>query len=108
VLAAPAPLARGVSTYFVADAMPVSTPELTRAIAVALGVTQRLVPIPLSLLHFAGACLGAGATIDRLTGSLVVDTHAFRTAFAWEPPRSLAKELADLVRARRATVAAPL
>jgi hypothetical protein len=74
-----------------------------------LPVTERLVPIPLSLLHLAGACLGAAATIDRLTGSLVVDTHAFRAAFAWEPPHSLAEELADLGSgARRATVTAPL
>jgi UDP-glucose 4-epimerase len=33
VLAAPPPAARGVSTYFVADAVPVSTSELIRAIA---------------------------------------------------------------------------
>jgi nucleoside-diphosphate-sugar epimerase len=102
VLAGPPPAPRHVSTYLLADATPVSTPELIRAIAAALKVRARLVPFPAAALHFAGACLAGAADIDRLTGSLVVDTHAFRTAFGWAPPRSLAAELSDMVQARSA------
>ena len=103
-----APAPRTVATYFVADERPVATPELVRAIAAALGVTARLVPIPPVLLHFACACIGKAAAGDRLTGSLVVDSGAFREAFGWQPPRSMAEELADMVRARGQVPAPPL
>ncbi len=99
--AGPAPAPRTVAVYFVADQEPVSTPELARAIADALDVRARLVPVPLFALRVAGACLGESDAIDRLCGSLVVDTSAFRAAFAWQPPRSMAEELADMARAAR-------
>jgi nucleoside-diphosphate-sugar epimerase len=104
----PPPAPGTVATYFLADAVPVATPELVRAIATALGVTARLVPIPSPLLHLACASVGRTAACDRLTGSLVVDTGAFREAFGWQPPRSLEEELADMVRARREVPAPPL
>ena len=46
---------------------------------------------------------GRSAAIDRLTGSLEVDTRAFRTRFGWTPPCTLAQGLAAAVGA-----AAPL
>ena len=88
--------ARGRNTrYLLADAQPVSTPELVRAIAYALGVAPRLFAVPPSLLRFVGACAGRAAAVERLVGSLEVDTSAFRGRFAWTPPRTLAEELAD-------------
>jgi nucleoside-diphosphate-sugar epimerase len=108
VLGHPAPAPGTAVTYLVADASPVSTPELVRAIAAALGVAPRLVSIPPSLLRLASACVGKAAAFERLAGSLVVDTTAFRTRFGWQPPRSLAEELADMARARRVSEAPPL
>ena len=108
LLGHPAPASGTVATYFLADAFPVATPELVRAIAAALGVAPRLVPIPPPLLHFVCACAGKAAAIDRLAGSLVVDASAFRAAFGWQPPRSMADELADMVRARYEAPAPPL
>jgi len=104
----PAPAPRTVSTYFLADARPVSTPELVRAIAVALGTTPRLVQVPPPLLDLACAWVGKAAAMRRLTGSLVVDCGAFHSAFGWQPPRAMAEELADMVRARRERMAPPL
>jgi len=100
LLGAPAPAPRTVATYFVADAVPISTPEFARAIATALGVTARLLPVPPPLLQMACACVGKASAFERLAGSLVVDASAFRAAFGWQPPRSLAEELADMARAR--------
>lgn len=108
VLGHPAPAPGTAVTYLVADASPVSTPELVRAVAAALGVAPRLLSIPPSLLRLAGACVGKAAAFERLAGSLEVDATAFRTAFCWQPPRSLAEELADMARGRRAPAAAPL
>ena len=104
VLGHPAPAPRTATTYFVADPVPVSTPDLARAIAVATGATPRLVPIPVSVLRLACACVGKAAACDRLTGSLVVDSSAFCAAFGWRAPRSLADEIADMVRDRRIAV----
>lgn len=108
VLTHAAPNAGTVATWFVADAEPVSTPQLVREIATALAVAPRLVPIPPSLLHFFAACLGRAPAADRLTESLVVETGAFRGAYVWQPPRTMAEELADMARARHTTVASPL
>jgi nucleoside-diphosphate-sugar epimerase len=100
VLARP-PHARHAATYFLADAQPVSTPQLIRAIGTALGVRPRLMPVAPSLIHFVAAFTGRAAAVDRLTRSLVVDTSAFRAAFGCAPPRSLADELGAMVRALR-------
>lgn len=100
LLGAPPPASRSATIFFLADTAPVSSPGLVRAIAAALGVKPHLVPVPREVLHFVGACVGKAGTVDRLTDSLVVDAAAFRVAFGWQPPRSLAEELADMVRAR--------
>jgi UDP-glucose 4-epimerase len=108
VLEHPAP-ARGTAvTYLLADALPVATPRLVRAIASALGVAPRLLRVPPSLLRAASACVGKAAAFERLAGSLVVDTAAFRARFGWQPPRSLDEELADMARGRRMPAAPPL
>ena len=53
-----APQAAG-KTYFVSDGEPVSTPELVRAIARALGKPARLLPFPPRLLDLdSGRCGG--------------------------------------------------
>lgn len=108
VLSHPAPVAGTVATWFVADAAPVSTAQLARAIAVALDVSAHLVPVPPALLQFVCACVGRAPAADRLVGSLVVDGSAFREAHAWQPPRSMAEELADMARARRTAPSSPL
>ena len=108
VLGHPAPAPRTVATYFVADDRPVATPELVRAIAAALGVRPPLVAVPTRLLRFACACVGKAAAIDRLSGSLVVDSGAFQAAFGWQPPHTMAEELADMARERRDLPAPPL
>lgn len=91
--------ARGCLTaYLLADAQPVSTPDLVRALAAALRVAPRIVPFPVSLLRAGARLPGAAPRIARLVDSLEVDTTAFRTRFAWTPPLSLAAGLAAAVR----------
>jgi len=108
VLAAPAPAPRTATTYLLSDNRPVSTPELARALAAALGTRVRLVPLPLPMLRVACACAGKSAAFERLASSLVVDASAFRTAFGWTPPRAAAEEWADMARAWREAQARPL
>lgn len=86
-----------LTPYLVADAAPVSTPELVRALAAALGVAPRIVPFPMPLLRAAARLPGIGERVSRLVDSLEVDTAAFRMRFAWTPPVPLAAGLAAAV-----------
>jgi len=82
-----APQAAG-KTYFVADGPPVSTPQLVRALAQALGRPARLFPLPSRLLELAASLMGRGDSVRRLTGSLEVDDSAIRSELDWRPPFS--------------------
>ncbi len=59
--------------------MPVSTPELVRALARALGKPARLLPFPPRLLDLV-------PPLRRLTRSLEVDDSAIRRELGWRPP----------------------
>ena len=80
-------------TYLVSDGSDLSTPELIRAIAAALGVAPRLVPVPEFLLRNVLSILGRGELIDRLLGSLRVDSSLVRRELGWTPPFSVAEGL---------------
>lgn len=75
-------------TYLVADGAPVSTAELIRGIARALGRPARLLPVPEAALRLAGRLLGRADAIERLLGSLAVDDVRIRRELDWQPPYS--------------------
>ena len=74
-----------VGTYFAADADSVSTPQLVEAIARALGGHPRLVGCPPGALRVMAKIAGRERAVDRLTGSLEVDTRPFEAATGWQP-----------------------
>lgn len=82
--------------HLLADADSVSTPDLVRAIAHALGVESRLRAVPVPLLRIGGALTGRAALVERLTGSLEIDSTSFARATAWRP-RPFAIDAAMLV-----------
>lgn len=92
------PAAAG-QTFLVDDGQPVSTPELVRAVAHAMGRPARLLPVPIGLLEFGGALLGRRAAVARLTGSLWLDSSLIRTRLGWTPPYSMAAGLEATVTA---------
>jgi UDP-4-keto-D-QuiNAc 4-reductase len=67
------------------DAEDLSTPELLRRVAAALGTRARLLPIPPGLLQFFAALVGRKAVADRLCGSLQLDTATTRRLLGWTP-----------------------
>lgn len=87
-------------TFLLDDGQPVSTPELVRAVAHAMGRPARLLTIPVAVLKFSGTLLGKRAAVDRLTGSLWLNSSLIRTRLGWTPPYSMETGLA-------ATVAVP-
>lgn len=75
-------------TFLVSDGIDWSTPDLIRAIAKTLGVSQRLFPFPLPLLYFMGRLSGQNDIINRLCQSLVVDISKSRDYLSWKPLQS--------------------
>jgi UDP-glucose 4-epimerase len=92
------PAAAG-QTFLLDDGEPVSTPELIRALARAMGRPARLLAVPVSALEFAGMLLGRRAAVARLMGSLWVDGSAIRSRLGWTPLFSMEAGLAATVRA---------
>ena len=71
-------------TYFVSDGVDLSTPELIGRIAAAMGKPARLFYSPPFLLKTVGAFLGKSDQIDRLTGSLTVDSGKIQRELGWK------------------------
>jgi nucleoside-diphosphate-sugar epimerase len=82
-----APAAKG-QTYLLSDGEDISTPELIERIALLFGHPPRLWPVPVWLLRGLGRLSGRSAAIDRLSGSLVVDSGKIRKDLDWRPPVS--------------------
>ncbi len=96
--------------HLVADAQPVSTAALVRAMADALGRPARLFPVPAAALTLAAMALGRGGDARRLLGSLTVDTAKIERELGWHPPHDLADGLAATAawyRGNRADPTAP-
>jgi len=80
-------------TYFVSDGEDVSTPDLIRRMATALGCPARLFPVSASLLRLAGTLIGKRPAVNRLLGSLTVDSSAIRRELGWRPPFTMEEGL---------------
>lgn len=91
------PTAAG-KTYLVSDGEDVSTPELIGRTAAALGVPARLFPVPVSLMRLAGKLTGKSGAVNRLTGSLTVDSSKIRRELGWMPPFTMGEGLAETAR----------
>lgn len=75
------------------DGEDVSTPELLRRVAAALGTRARLLPVPPVLLQSAAALVGKRAVASRLCGSLQLDLAKTRRLLGWTPKVGLDEAL---------------
>lgn len=80
-------------TYLVSDSEPVSTPNLIREIAAALGKTAHLWPFPLSLMRSIAKLIGKSIIVDRLVESLEIDCSKIKNELGWTPPYTLQEAL---------------
>jgi nucleoside-diphosphate-sugar epimerase len=76
-------------TYLVSDGQDVSTPDLLRKLSSAIGKPAKLLPCSPVLMHIAGRLIRKSDQIDRLLGSLQVDSSKIRRELAWQPPFTL-------------------
>ncbi|MCP1497989.1 UDP-glucose 4-epimerase [Pseudomonas migulae] len=72
--------------FLVSDDEDLSTSELLRRMARALGRPARLLPLPMWLLSGTAQLLGRKALSQRLCGSLQVDIEKTKTLLNWTPP----------------------
>lgn len=97
--------AAGQGTYYVSDATDLSTPQLVRHIAGALGVRPRLVPVPVAIMRGAGAVGGllsrilpvhfTSDAIAALVGSLFVDTSLLSRQTGFRAPMTVEEGMAQ-------------
>jgi nucleoside-diphosphate-sugar epimerase len=75
--------------FLAGDGEDVSTADLVRRIARAMGAPARLYPVPTPVLRAIGTLLGRQDQIRRLCGSLQVDSSKARTMLGWQPSHSI-------------------
>lgn len=90
------PAAAG-QTFLVSDGEDVSTTELLRRTAQAMGKKALLLPVPASVLELGAILLGKRAVAQRLCGSLQVDIAKTRHLLGWTPPLTLDQGLKKTV-----------
>jgi nucleoside-diphosphate-sugar epimerase len=73
-------------TFLVSDAQDLSTTQLLKQVALAIGKKPHLLPVPSWLLRMCASMLGKGNFAQRLCGSLQVDINHTCERLHWTPP----------------------
>lgn len=87
-------------TFLAGDGEDVSSPELVRLMAAAMGRRAVLLPVPVGMMRLGLGLLGRAAVLDRLAGWLQVDDRPTRERLGWSPPLSLEAGLAAMAGGR--------
>jgi len=80
-------------TFVVSDGDDISSPELVRRIATALGKKPQIFSVPESFMRLAGRLTGKSAHVQRLCSSLRIDASNVRKTLDWQPPCTMDQEL---------------
>jgi UDP-glucose 4-epimerase len=89
--------------FHVADGEDPTVAGLARSLGNHLQKPAQLLPLPVSLLRAAGRLTHRSPQVERLIGSLQVDTSRIRAVLGWQPPHSLDDGLAATARWYRST-----
>lgn len=76
-------------TFLLSDGEDLATPELIRRLAAAMNRSAYLLPVPVGWIRSLGAFLRKEEAVERLLGTLTVDSHLIQRALGWRPPYSL-------------------
>jgi len=79
--------------FLVSDGEDVSTPDLIKRVAAALGRPARLFHFPPGLMLTTGLILGKSSAVGQLIGSLLVDSSKIRRELTWVPPFTMEEGL---------------
>ncbi|MRR05884.1 MAG: SDR family oxidoreductase [Deltaproteobacteria bacterium] len=81
--------------FLVSDGEDISTPELTRRVAVALGRPTRLLTFPALVLRISGWLFGKSAAVKRLVESLRIDSSKIHSELGWHPSYTMEQGLRE-------------
>ena len=84
--------------FLISDGHDISTTELVHAIATASGRRALLFPMPLPVLRAVSHMAGRSGALEKLVGSLQVNSIKARTLLNWTPPDELATALKQTVK----------
>ena len=79
--------------FLVGDGEDVSTTQLLRDVAKAMGKAARLIPVPAGMLQFGAILLGKKVMAQRLLSSLQVDISKTCELLDWKPPYTVEEGL---------------
>lgn len=85
-------------TFLVSDGEDLSTPDLIRQMALAMGRSARLMPVPVGLLRLGGRLTGQQAEVARLVDSLQVDMGPTKKVLSWSPPLTVMEGLQNMAK----------
>jgi UDP-glucose 4-epimerase len=97
ILSTTHPKAAG-QVFLVSDGEDISTTELFKKMAEALGRPSWIMPLPASFLTLAAAAIGQRAIASRLTESLQVDVSKTRELLGWTPRKTITEGLQQTAR----------
>ncbi len=80
-------------TYLVSDGNDISTPDLLNRLGIEMAHPARLFSCPQEMLKFGARLAGKSGQVERLLGSLQVDSGKIRRELNWNPPYSLQQGL---------------
>lgn len=81
------------NTFLVSDTTDLSTPTLIQYLAKGLNKSPKLFPFPLKLLHFLMKILKKEETLEKIIGSLQLDTSHIQNTLGWKPVVSIQETL---------------
>lgn len=84
-------------TYLVSDGKDLSTSELIRNMARLMDKAGRLISFPTALLQLLGHLTGKSGEVERLIGSLQIDSMPIRQELGWAPLFSMEQGLQETV-----------
>ncbi|MDC3409995.1 SDR family oxidoreductase [Alphaproteobacteria bacterium] len=85
-------------TFLVSDGHDLSTPQLIRLMAEGMNQPARLLPVPVALLQVGGSLLSKRDEVERLVGSLQVDSRHNQALFIWTPRLSVEDGVREMAR----------
>ncbi len=85
------------NTYLLSDGEDLSTSGLIRQLALLMNTNVTLLPVPLSLLRTLGRWTTRSDDVERLLGSLQLDSSKIRRELSWKPPYTVDAGLAQTV-----------
>lgn len=85
-------------SFLVCDGPAVSTADLVRTIAAAMGRSARLVGVPAAVLRIGGALTGRSDVVRRLVDSFEVDGSRISRVMGWQPAFTMEEGVAETVR----------